>query len=118
MSANDQNAGLRPPPKRSARLRLIGVVVLLLGLTAAGLLYWIRTHTGEPTEDELLAGNAKAESRQVEILYGKMGLLTHELSEDLKQPGTQACLIAVASILVAAGFFYVARLSDDDEPPP
>jgi hypothetical protein len=118
MSANNQNAGSRPPAKRSARLRLIGAVVLLLGLTAAAGVYEIRTYTREPTEDELLAGNAKAESRQVEILYGKMGLLTHELSEDLKQPGTQACLIATVSILTAAGFFYVARLSDDDEPAP
>jgi hypothetical protein len=35
----------------------------------------------------------------------------------LKQPGTQAILIALFSILLAAGCFYFARLLDiDDEP--
>jgi hypothetical protein len=115
MSANGPTAGTLPSGKQSARLRLIALVVLLLGLAAAGSLYWMRTHSGEPMEDELLAGSAKAESRQMEILYGKMGVLTHELSDDLKQPGTQACLIAAFSIVLAAGIFYIARLSENDE---
>ena len=113
MSANHQAAGSNPPCKQSKRLRVIGVVVLVLGLLGAGALYWIRTHSGEPTEDELLAGNARAESRQMQILYGKMGLLTQELSDDLKQPGTQAFLIGAVSVLIAAGCFYFARLEDD-----
>ncbi len=91
----------------------MGVIVLALGLVGAGALYWIRTHSNQPTEDELLAGNAKAESRQMGLLYGNMGLLTQELSDDLKQPGTQAFLIAAVSVLIAAGFFYFARLEDD-----
>ncbi|HLZ53731.1 MAG TPA: hypothetical protein VKS19_04550 [Verrucomicrobiae bacterium] len=114
MPANPQTAGARPPHRHSKRLRVIGAVVLLLGLAGAGAVYWIRAHSGEPAEDELLAGNARAESRQMEILYGKMGLLTQELSDDLKQPGTQALLIATISILIAAGCFYFARLEDDD----
>lgn len=100
--------------KKSKRLRLVGLIVLTLGLVTAAAVYWIQTYHGEPTEDELLAGNVKAESRQMEILYGKMGLLTQEISDDLKQPGVQACLIAAASVLVAAGCFYVARLEDDN----
>jgi hypothetical protein len=42
-----------------------------------------------------------------------MGLLTQELSDDLKQPGTQAFLIGAVSVLIAAGCFYFARLEDD-----
>ena len=99
--------------KQAKRLRAFGLVVVVLGLATAGAVYWFRTHTG-PTEDELLAGNARAESHQMGVLYGKMGLLTQELSEDLKQPGTQACLIAAVSILVAVGCFYAARLLDED----
>ena len=115
MSVNGQTAAPAPSGRQQKRLRMIGVVVLLLGLAAAGAVYWIGTHSTEPSEDELLPGNARAESRQMELLYGKMGLLTQELSDDLKQPGTQAFLIATISILVAAGCFYFARLSDDTE---
>lgn len=93
---------------------MIGVLVLALGLLGGGALYWIRTHSGEPTEDELLAGNTRVESRQMGLLYGKMGLLTQEWSDDLKQPGTQALIIAGLSVLIAASCFYFARLEDDN----
>ena len=96
------------------RMIRISHVVLALGLLSAGAVYWIGTHSTELSEDDLLPGNARAESHQMQLLYGKMGLLTQELSDDLKQPGTQALIIATVSILVAAGCFYFARLSDDD----
>jgi hypothetical protein len=115
MSDDAQADGAVSPRKRTQRLRAVGVIVLLLGLGAAGAVYEIRTHARAPTEDELLAGNARAEAHQMGVLYGKMGLLTQELSDDLKQPGTQAGIIAAVSILVAAGCFYVARLSDEDD---
>lgn len=114
MPANQQTAGAPPPHPYSKRLRRIGAAVLVLGFAVAGAVYGIRTRAGEPTEDELLAGNARAESRQMGVLYGKMGLLTQELSEDLKRPGTQALIIAAATIVIAAGCFYFARLEDDD----
>jgi hypothetical protein len=116
MSVNDQTAGPNPPRSTSGRLRLIGLMVLLLGLAGAGLVYWIGTHSGEPTEDELLTGNARAESHQMGVLYGKMGILVLQWSDDLKQPGTQAILIAGVSILIAAGCFYFARLLHDNKP--
>jgi len=114
VSLNSQIAGPDSPRQQSKRLRVIGSVVLVLGLLSAGAVYLIRTHSGEPTEDELLAGNARAESRQMGLLYGKMGLLTQEWSDDLKQPGTQALIIAGLSVLIAAGCFYFARLEDDN----
>jgi flagellar basal body-associated protein FliL len=114
MSASPPAGGDHPPRRQPKRLRVIGIVVLVLGLASAGAVYWVRTHSDEPTEDELLAGNARAESRQMEMLYGRMGLLTQELSDDLKQPGTQAFIIAAVSVLIAAGCFYFARLEDDN----
>ena len=113
MPVNDQTAGSNPFRKQPKRLKTAGVIVLLLGLAGAGTVYWMGTHPSGPTEDELLPGNARAESRQMEILYGKMGLLISQWSDDLKQPGTQAIIIATVSILIAAGCFYFARLSDD-----
>ena len=97
--------------RRQRQIRTIGVAVLILGLVAAGVVYWMGTHSGQPSEDDLLPGNARAESHQMQLLYGKMGLLTQKLSDDLKQPKTQAFLIATLSVLVAGGCFYFARLS-------
>ncbi|MGB7768311.1 MAG: hypothetical protein WBN22_05585 [Verrucomicrobiia bacterium] len=114
MTVNDQTAAPNPSRQGSKRLRTIGVIVLLLGLAGAGAVYWWGTHSSGPTEDELLPGNAKAVSHQMGVLYGKMGVLILEWSDDLKQPGTQAVIIVAVSILIAAGCFYFARLSDDD----
>ena len=44
----------------------------------------------------------------MELLYGKMGLLTMELSDDLKQPGTQALLIAAVSILLPPEVAFIS----------
>jgi hypothetical protein len=60
-----------------------------------------------------MVGFNRAESRQMGQLYGKMGLLIEDWTNDLKQPGTQATLIVATSILIAFGCFYFARLSDD-----
>jgi len=65
--------------------------------------------------DLSMVGYNKSEERQMGILYGKQGELIESWSNDLKQPGTQAFLIAAGSILIAAGCFYFARLSDFDE---
>jgi hypothetical protein len=110
-----QTASTPPPAKRSSRLRRIGVIVLLLGLGAAGALYAIRTRALAWRQDPMLTDYSKADTRQMEILYGKMGLMISDMKEDLKQPGTQAFLIAGPSVLVAFGCFLVARRFEQDE---
>jgi hypothetical protein len=86
---------------------------LVLGLMTAGLVWW----RGTRPEDDLALGDDKVATRQVEVLYGRSGLMLADWQEDLKQPGTQALLIAAAAGLIAAGCFYVAHWSEyDDEP--
>jgi hypothetical protein len=51
----------------------------------------------------------------MKILYGKSGELIEDWSNDLKQPGTQAIIIVVVSVIIASGCFYFVRLLDDDE---
>lgn len=51
----------------------------------------------------------------MEILYGKMGVLTMELTDDLKQPGIRTILIAAVSILLATGYFYFAGPEDEND---
>jgi hypothetical protein len=78
------------------------------------MVYW--TRSPDLSDDPSMLGFNKREERQMGLLYGKMGTLIMDWSEDLKQPGTQATLIAGFSLVVAAGCFYFARLlTDDDE---
>lgn len=102
--------------KRRARwLRIIGVIVLALGIGGAGILYWLRARSPDLSDDLSMLGFNRAEQRQMGQLYGKSGLLIDEWFDDLKQPGTQAILIAGFSALVFAGCFYFARLPDVDD---
>jgi flagellar basal body-associated protein FliL len=116
MTPIDKTSG-PPSSKRSARLRIIGIVVLVLGLGGAGLVYWLGTRSPDVSDDLSMLGYNKAQTRQMGMLYGKMGPVIEEWFDDLKQPGTQAEIIVVVSILIAAGCFYFARLlGHDDEP--
>lgn len=94
--------------RRRARLRWIGIVVLVLGLASAAAVYWIGSRSPDPAEDPSLVGYSRPQLRNMELLYGKMGGAIEDLSNDLKRPGTQAALIGGASVFVAAACFYLA----------
>jgi len=94
---------------------MTGILVLVLGLAGAGVVYWLGTRSPDVSDDLSMLGYNKAQTRQMEQLYGKQGLLIEEWMEDLKQPGTQAVIIAAVSTLIAVGCFYFARLLDSDE---
>jgi hypothetical protein len=94
---------------------MIALVVLTLGAVSAGLVYWLETRSPDLSDNPAMSGFDRAQTRQMEQLYGKSGELIQNWINDLKQPGTQAFVIILASGLIAAGCFYFARLLDDDE---
>ena len=100
--------------RRARRLRLIGSLVLLLGLGGAGAVYWLGTRGPELSDDPAMLGYHRAADRQMAILYGKQGRLIEDFSDALKQPGTQAGLIGIVTVVIGAGCFYFARLLDYD----
>jgi hypothetical protein len=107
----------RPRPPRgwrraspARRLAIIGLLVLVIGLLSAAGVYWVGTRRADPTLDELLPGYSRANSRQMGIFYGHLGVMMWEWREDLARPDTQAILIAVVSGLVACGCFRLAWL--------
>ena len=106
-----QNTTPAPDPfdRRRTRLRALGAAVLLLGLAAAGAVYWTGAPADDLSADPVTARAFKTESRDVEINFGKTGLLLNNLMADLKDPATQAVLIVIVSTLVASGCFYFAR---------
>jgi len=92
-----------------SRLKIVGVLILLLGLVGAGLVYWTGAPTDDLSADPATARAYKSDARNIEINLGKTGLLMNSLLHDLKHPGTQAVIILFASMLVASGCFYFAR---------
>jgi hypothetical protein len=115
-NAKSNRLAANPRPVRPGRrLTLVGVLVLLIGIGGAGTLYWLETRRPEPTIDELLPGYSRANSRQMGIFYGKLGVMMWEWREDLRRPGAQAAIIVVTASLAAFGCFRIAWLRDEDE---
>ena len=86
--------------------------MLVLGLTAAGLIYWLGTRNADLSDALSMQGFNRPEQQQMGELYGKSGQMMEDWIEDLRQPGTQAIIVIVVSGLVAAGCLYFAKLSD------
>jgi hypothetical protein len=98
----------------------VGVLILLLGLAAAALVYGTGTPPEDLSDDPSTARAYKTEQRNIEINFGRMGLMMNDFLNDLKYPGTQALIIVIGTGLAASGCFYVARLqergTEPDEP--
>ena len=105
MTANDKTSDSHSSSRRSAQLRLIGIIVLALGIGGAGTVYWLGTRSPDLSDDPSMLGFNKREERQMGLMYGKMGTLIEDWSDDLKRPGTQAFLIAGFSVWLRAAVF-------------
>jgi hypothetical protein len=93
------------------RLRTIGILVLVCGLGGAALFYWWaqrRAHV--PTIEELMPGYAYARARQRGILMGGFVASVMDSLEALREPGTQAIILAIVVTVVALGCFRVASM--------
>jgi hypothetical protein len=101
------------PPRPGAPMRIAGIVILLIGLAVAGLVYGLSKPEALP--DELATpDNSKIVARDVARNYGQMGTFSYSLSEYLKDPAIRAAVIALTSVLVASGCFYIAHLQTRD----
>ena len=108
---------LQVPPtvaRRARRYRLAGVVILLLGLAGAGVVYWLGTRSAILADDAAMTGFNRATERQMALLYGKQGRFVEDLTNWLKQPGTQAILIVAAAVVVAGAVFFLARILEEE----
>lgn len=95
--------------REKARLRLIGIFILVLGVSIAGLVYWHGTRAQDARVEQYEQAQTRAETRQMQMLYGTSGGLMEDFLTALKRPGNQALLIIAISSLVAGGCFYLSR---------
>jgi len=103
----ERTAAARRPGRR---YRLAAGVILLLGLSGAGLVYWLASRPPDFSDDPAMVGFNRATERQMGVLYGKQGQLIADLNDSLKQPGTQALLLVAVAVAAAIGCFQFARL--------
>jgi hypothetical protein len=88
---------------------MASVAVLLLGAAAAGAVYAFGAGPAE-SDDPATIAEDKIEAREAERMYGEVGVLERDWADNLKQPGTQAMLIAAITAVTAGGGFCAARL--------
>jgi hypothetical protein len=98
-------------------LRFIGSGVLVLGLTAAAIRYFAYGRSTAPTIDELMPGYSERRARTNAIIMGNMVVALLGGLEALKDPTTQAVIIAVVSILTALVCYRIAWLMELPNPP-
>lgn len=96
--------------RRARRCRIAAVVTLIIGLSGAGIVYWLGSRAQDYSDDPSMLGFNRAADRQMAILYGKQGQLIEDLNQSLKQPGTQALIIVIAAAVVAAVCFRFSRV--------
>jgi hypothetical protein len=96
----------------SRRLRAIAVLVVAFGVGGASLFYWLQTRHAGPTMDDLMPGYTRKRERQMGIMMGSLGMTMMEWMDALKEPRTQAIIIAAVSVLVALALLRVASLMD------
>lgn len=91
------------------RLRLAGIIVLLLGVVAAGIIWGLGTRVPDSSGDLSMQKFDRARRIQMGQLFGGMGGLIQDSSDAVKQPGVQAGLILAAAVILAAGCFFFAH---------
>ena len=93
------------------QVRAVGELVLVCGCGGAWLFYWwAQTRAHVPTVDELMPGYAHARDRQRAILMGGFVAGLMESLDALREPDTQAIILAIISVILALGCFWIASM--------
>lgn len=111
-SDTENPGGLLETKQRARHFRIAAAAVLVCGFLCAGWVYWRGSKAVDLSNDPSMMGYDKKRQYQMEMYYGRQGLVLDQLIEALKQPKTQALLILAGSVLIAGGCFYVAHLLD------
>ncbi len=98
---------------RRARLKALGIIVLVVGIGTGDLIYWLAWADHAPGDDDVLfeQEHSKAYQRELERNVGTFGALMAQWEDDIEglgQPRPLAITIMVVSCVTAAGCFWVA----------
>ena len=108
--------------KRRTAFNTLGILVFVLGTGSAGLIYWNVHHRsaqqsnlqgtsavdGSWQDGTLAVQDSKKSSRDLELYYGKAGMLAVRLRDWFEQPESLAIILATISTLAALAGFLLA----------
>lgn len=113
MPENQTTLGTASAADLARNFRIAAVVILVIGLVAAGLVYGLSARP-DSLDDLNTPDNNKRAARDVASNFGQWGAFSYNLSEELKDPAIKAGIIAGATILLAGACFYIAHLNGRD----
>jgi hypothetical protein len=97
-------------------MRLTGWLVLAGGVIFAAAFYWVKVRTAGPVLDDTTAfGYTRAMHHEMGVMMGQFGQILTEWEEMLTSPLGEALMIAAGAALLAAYFFRVAWVLDQEE---
>jgi hypothetical protein len=100
-------------PQSSAQLRSIGRIVLVCGLIAAAIVYWI---SGGPVSDDAAAFvHTRNSDNQMTRMMGHFGLMMTDWQAALWSPIGRSLVVLAVSGLLAGYFFRVATVQDEEQ---
>ena len=101
--------GVEQLNRQSRNWRLAGIIFIVLGVIVAGTLYGLRAGAENEDDDPAMNSYLKVETRQMQYMYGKEGVIMEDLKNGIKRPSTQAVLILIFSGIAAAVCFHGSR---------
>ena len=99
---------------RSDRLRTTGWTVLAAGAVLAATRYWMTARDASQLDDTNALGYQRSLEHGMGVMMGRSGLILTDISNALGTPAGQALIVMVCAGLLAAYFFRVAWVVDDD----
>ena len=123
MQVNDKPSPTRPSrTKRRTAFNTLGILVFVLGTGSAALIHWnVHHRSAQPAnvqgtsavdgswqDGTLATQDSKKSSRDVEMYYGRAGMLALQLRDWFEQPESLAIILATVSTLAALACFLLA----------
>lgn len=118
----------KAPAGRRLRLSLLGVTILVAGLSSAACIWLTQDRIdkqanagGTSATEPLSPEDSRRYTHDVELYYGETGMLMEKWKrwfQELTHGKPLANTIAVASLILASGLFYLAANRNSPAKPP
>ena len=96
------------------RLRRIGRIVLVGGVVAAAIVYWIQVRALTVSDAGSAFQHTRSADNQMGRMMGQFGLVMADWQATLSTPAAYAVGVLVVALLFAGYFFRVASVTEEE----